>query len=325
MITKTLKKNTMRKAIAFALSTMFMATAGITATSAAEIGNSANPVSVSDRDYTVADATRIQKYLVGTATISDDEFDFYDFNKDGRISISDVTDIQKYLVGLIKKPTAPNTESQAVTNPAKSIKVNNKNLISKSSESTQPTKPTVQQESAAVKVEESSVNVTANNSTSQSVAQATEPSTTVSPTTATAETTSENVNEETENDVSEDTNTDKPDSEGASKEYVFTDNDVMHIRKTLAGIETLTDEEKSIYDVNNDGVVNVSDVTIIQKLVAEQQPTEEPLSVKDITHLKKALAGLEPFKDSDYVRLDMNGDGIINILDVTLLQKKLVS
>lgn len=50
-----------------------------------------------DGKVNVSDATLIQKYLVGSASLSDNALSLADFNKDNYISIIDATLIQKYI------------------------------------------------------------------------------------------------------------------------------------------------------------------------------------------------------------------------------------
>jgi hypothetical protein len=48
------------------------------------------------------------------------------------------------------------------------------------------------------------------------------------------------------------------------------------------------------------------------------------ITITDVTAIQRHLAELELFSDEQLVLADANGDGIINIIDATHLQKYLV-
>lgn len=50
-----------------------------------------------ENNFTINDATKIQKHLVGMIQLSDDELARYDVNKDGAVTVNDVTAIQQIL------------------------------------------------------------------------------------------------------------------------------------------------------------------------------------------------------------------------------------
>ncbi|MGN0509277.1 MAG: GH25 family lysozyme [Ruminococcus sp.] len=61
--------------------------------------------SVSALDYTVFNATEIQKHIAGLITLSDEKQKEYDFNGDGILTISDTTYLQKMLSDSIEETT----------------------------------------------------------------------------------------------------------------------------------------------------------------------------------------------------------------------------
>lgn len=54
-----------------------------------------------DGSVTVLDATMLQKYLAGLASLSDEQLTLADTNGDGSVTVLDATEIQKYLAGLV--------------------------------------------------------------------------------------------------------------------------------------------------------------------------------------------------------------------------------
>lgn len=50
-------------------------------------------------EYTISDATHIQRVLSGIDEVYEGRFDFYDVDRDGKLTVSDVTFIQKKLAG----------------------------------------------------------------------------------------------------------------------------------------------------------------------------------------------------------------------------------
>lgn len=62
-------------------------------------------VSVSALEYTLSDATAIQKYVAGLITLSDEKQKEYDFNGDGVLNIYDTTYLQKLLADLTQPTT----------------------------------------------------------------------------------------------------------------------------------------------------------------------------------------------------------------------------
>ncbi len=54
-----------------------------------------------DGEISIADATLIQKYLVGNSELDNEQLALADTNKDGNVDISDATLIQKFLVGMV--------------------------------------------------------------------------------------------------------------------------------------------------------------------------------------------------------------------------------
>lgn len=50
-------------------------------------------------EYTISDATHIQRVLPGIDEVYEGRFDFYDVDRDGKLTVSDVTFIQKKLAG----------------------------------------------------------------------------------------------------------------------------------------------------------------------------------------------------------------------------------
>lgn len=66
-----------------------------------------------ENGFTVGDATKIQKYLVGMKQLSDDELTRYDVNKDGVVTIDDATKIQQKLANFDKMYSVEPTEPTA--------------------------------------------------------------------------------------------------------------------------------------------------------------------------------------------------------------------
>lgn len=66
-------------------------------------------VSVSALDYTLSNATEIQKHVAGLITLSDEKQKKYDFNDDGVLNIYDTTYLQKLLADLIQQETTQPT------------------------------------------------------------------------------------------------------------------------------------------------------------------------------------------------------------------------
>ncbi len=65
---------------------------------------------------------------------------------------------------------------------------------------------------------------------------------------------------------------------------------------------TVTDKEYAKGDVNNDGVLNIDDVTLVQQFLVKLNPD-----------------------NFDQTLADMNGDGVININDATFIQISLLA
>ena len=76
--------------------------------------------SVSALDYTLSDATEIQKHVAGLITLSVEEQKEYDFNGDGILTISDTTYLQKMLSDSIEETTTEivSTTEQPATESA---------------------------------------------------------------------------------------------------------------------------------------------------------------------------------------------------------------
>ena len=85
--------------------------------------------SVSALDYTVFNATEIQKHIAGLITLSDEKQKEYDFNCDGVLNVSDTTYLQKILAdsaiqettlsATVPITTEPTAESTTVIYPSK--------------------------------------------------------------------------------------------------------------------------------------------------------------------------------------------------------------
>lgn len=74
-------------------------------------------VSVSALNYTLSDATEIQKHVAGLITLSDEKQKEYDFNGDGVLNIYDTTYLQKLLAGLTPQETTQPTSVPITTEP----------------------------------------------------------------------------------------------------------------------------------------------------------------------------------------------------------------
>lgn len=82
--------------------------------------NALNVETDNDVNFSVIDATNVQKYIVGMINLSDDEKLLYDTNKDNQLTILDATNIQKITVGLeqdVSEPTIGDY-TEATTEPA---------------------------------------------------------------------------------------------------------------------------------------------------------------------------------------------------------------
>ena len=61
-------------------------------------------------EFTIEDATNVQKYIVGMMGLSDEEKVLYDMDNDNTLSIFDVSLIQKAVIGLLPNTTEPSTD-----------------------------------------------------------------------------------------------------------------------------------------------------------------------------------------------------------------------
>ena len=71
-------------------------------------------------EYSVSDATQLQKYLVSLCDLTDTQKVLYDIDKNGELTITDATNIQKIVVGLTsdipsENPTSSTVESTTMT------------------------------------------------------------------------------------------------------------------------------------------------------------------------------------------------------------------
>lgn len=73
--------------------------------------------SVSALDYTLSDATEIQKHVAGLITLSDEKQKEYDFNGDGVLNVYDTTYLQKLLADLTPQETTQPTTVPMTTEP----------------------------------------------------------------------------------------------------------------------------------------------------------------------------------------------------------------
>ena len=89
--------------------------------------------SVSALDYTVFNATEIQKHIAGLITLSDEKQKEYDFNGDGVLNVYDTTYLQKLLADLTPQETTQpttvpmTTEPKTIVYPSK-LELNKSNL-----------------------------------------------------------------------------------------------------------------------------------------------------------------------------------------------------
>ena len=81
---------------------------------------SVSAATASKYEYSVSDATQLQKYLVSLCDLTDTQKVLYDIDKNGELTITDATNIQKIVVGLTsdvpsENPTSSIVESTAMT------------------------------------------------------------------------------------------------------------------------------------------------------------------------------------------------------------------
>lgn len=81
---------------------------------------SVSAATASKYEYSVSDATQLQKYLVSLCDLTDTQKGLYDIDKNGELTITDATNIQKIVVGLTsdipsENPTSSTVESTTMT------------------------------------------------------------------------------------------------------------------------------------------------------------------------------------------------------------------
>ena len=80
---------------------------------------SVSAATASKYEYSVTDATQLQKYLVRLGDLTDTQKVLYDIDKNGELTITDATNIQKIVVGLTpdipSNPTSSTVESTTMT------------------------------------------------------------------------------------------------------------------------------------------------------------------------------------------------------------------
>ena len=81
---------------------------------------SVSAATASKYEYSVSDATQLQKYLVSLCDLTDTQKVIYDIDKNGELTITDATNIQKIVVGLTsdvpsENPTSSIVESTTMT------------------------------------------------------------------------------------------------------------------------------------------------------------------------------------------------------------------
>lgn len=118
--------------------------------------------------------------------------------------------------------------------------------------------------------------------------------------------------------------------------------DYLLVRKYIAGLEKLNDNQIKLADVDGNGMVTITDADLIQRKIAgiiDTFPVEEVaedemllgdvnqdgrVDISDVTLLQIYLIGRVTFNEEQKKAADINGDSIININDITNLQIKLV-
>ena len=95
---------------------------------------SVSAATASKYEYSVSDATQLQKYLVSLCDLTDTQKVLYDIDKNGELTITDATNIQKIVVGLTsdvpsENPTSSIVESTTMTTtePTQAITVSTTN------------------------------------------------------------------------------------------------------------------------------------------------------------------------------------------------------
>ena len=118
--------------------------------------------------------------------------------------------------------------------------------------------------------------------------------------------------------------------------------DVTFIQKYLNGLQTLTELQKKAADVDGDGKVTSIDAEIIQKKLAniiQEFPIENSkvqvwsigdvdengkVDINDVTLIQNYLNGSLTLTELQKKAADVNGDNIVNLEDAKLIQQKIV-
>ncbi|MGN1297293.1 MAG: dockerin type I domain-containing protein [Clostridia bacterium] len=115
-------------------------------------------------------------------------------------------------------------------------------------------------------------------------------------------------------------------------------NDIRLIQEFLVGITTLADDQKLRADTNQDGRIDINDVTFLQRYIKSQNPYNQiqpnglgdmdddgSITSNDARLIQEFLAGITTFTDDQKLRADTNRDGDIDINDVTYLQRYIIT
>ena len=107
---------------------------------------SVSAATASKYEYSVSDATQLQKYLVSLCDLTDTQKVLYDIDKNGELTITDATNIQKIVVGLTsdvpsENPTSSIVESttMTITEPTQATTVSTTNLATVEPTTIEPT------------------------------------------------------------------------------------------------------------------------------------------------------------------------------------------
>ena len=127
---------------------------------------SVSAATASKYEYSVSDATQLQKYLVSLCDLTDTQKVLYDIDKNGELTITDATNIQKIVVGLTsdvpsENPTSSIVESTTMTTtePTQATTVSTTNPATVEPTTIEPTteQPTTEPKPTSVKLNKNDI------------------------------------------------------------------------------------------------------------------------------------------------------------------------
>ena len=115
------------------------------------------------------------------------------------------------------------------------------------------------------------------------------------------------------------------DGEGKYMYYIYNENDTLVIYNNFSGVSKPEDLTKN-YDVEGmvsyyDGKVQIMPIAFTESVAAGllgDVNNDNVVNITDVTTLISAVMA-ENFDAINFTNSDMNGDGVINITDVTML------